>query len=40
MIAFNGEGHHVHILLELPANFDLSRFVANLKTASRLILPD
>lgn len=38
---FNGEADHVHALVELPPNLDLSRFVNNLKTTtSRLIRRD
>lgn len=34
----NGEPDHVHLLISLPPNLDLSRFVNNLKTTtSRLI---
>jgi putative transposase len=41
LIEFNGEADHVHILIELPPNLDLSRFVNNLKTtSSRLIRRD
>ena len=31
---FNGEADHVHALMSLPPNLDLSRFVNNLKTTS------
>jgi putative transposase len=35
---FNGEVDHVHLLIALPPNLDLSVFVNNLKTtSSRLI---
>ena len=35
---FNGEADHVHALVSLPPNLDLSRFVNNLKTtSSRLV---
>ena len=38
LMEFNGEADHVHILLSLPPNLDLSRFVNNLKTtSSRLV---
>ncbi len=41
LIEFNGEPDHVHILIELPPNLDLSKFVNNLKTTtSRLIRRD
>ena len=41
LIAFNGEADHVHALLSLPPNLDLSRFVNNLKTtSSRLVRGD
>lgn len=41
LIEFNGEADHVHTLLELPPNLDLSRFVNNVKTtSSRLIRRD
>jgi putative transposase len=30
---------HVHLLLELPPNLDLSVFVNNLKTTSSRLLP-
>jgi putative transposase len=33
---FNGEADHVHALLSLPTNLDLSRFV-NKTTSSRLV---
>lgn len=38
LMEFNGEPDHVHALLSLPPNLDLSRFVNNLKTtSSRLV---
>jgi putative transposase len=38
LIEFNGESDHVHALVSLPPNLDLSRFVNNLKTtSSRLV---
>ena len=38
LLETNGEPDHVHLLLSLPPNLDLSRFVNNLKTtSSRLI---
>jgi putative transposase len=38
LIEFNGEVDHVHALISLPPNLDLSRFINNLKTTpSRLI---
>lgn len=41
LIEFNGEADHVHALIELPPNLDLSRFVNNVKTtSSRLIRRD
>lgn len=41
LIEFNGEADHVHLLLDLPPNLDLSRFVNNLKTtSSRLVRRD
>jgi putative transposase len=41
LIEFNGEPDHVHMLMELPPNLDLSKFVNNLKTtSSRLIRRD
>ena len=37
-LKFNGEADHVHVLMSLPPNLDLSRFVNNLKTtSSRLV---
>ena len=32
--SFNGEPDHVHVLVELPPNLQLSRFVNNVKTTS------
>ncbi len=41
LVEFNGESDHIHILMSLPPNLDLSRFVNNLKTtSSRLIRRD
>lgn len=41
LIEFNGEADHVHILMSLPPNLDLSRFVNNVKTTtSRLVRRD
>ena len=38
LMEVNGEPDHVHLLVSLPPNLDLSRFVNNLKTTtSRLI---
>jgi putative transposase len=38
LLEFNGEADHVHALVTLPPNLDLSRFVNNLKTtSSRLV---
>ena len=38
LMAVNGEPDHLHLLVSLPPNLDLSRFVNNLKTTtSRLI---
>ena len=38
LMEFNGESDHVHLLITLPPNLDLSGFVNNLKTtSSRLI---
>ena len=34
IIEFKGEPDHVHILVELPSNLELSRFVNNVKTTS------
>jgi putative transposase len=39
-VEFNGESDHIHILMSLPPNLDLSRFVNNLKTTSSLIRRD
>ena len=35
---FNGEADHVHALISMPPNIDLSRFVNNLKTTSSRLL--
>lgn len=41
LVEFNGEADHVHALIELPPNLDLSSFVNNVKTtSSRLIRRD
>ena len=41
LLEFNGEADHVHLLLKLPPNLDLSRFVNTLKTTtSRLLRRD
>lgn len=41
LLEFNGEPDHVHVLMSLPPNLDLSRFVNNVKTtSSRLIRRD
>lgn len=41
LIEFNGERDHVDLLVSLPPNLDLSRFVNNLKTtSSRLVRKD
>lgn len=41
LVEFNGEADHIHLLVSLPPNLDLSRFVNNLKTtSSRLIRRD
>ena len=38
LMEFNGEVDHIHLLIALPPNLDLSSFVNNLKTtSSRLI---
>src|SRR5215475_11760107 len=38
LLDFNCEADHVHILMSLPPNLDLSRFVNNVKTpCSRLV---
>ena len=34
LVELNGEPDHVHLLVSLPPNLDLSRFVNNLKTTS------
>jgi hypothetical protein len=34
LVEFNGESDHIHILMSLPPNLDLSRFVNNLKTTA------
>jgi hypothetical protein len=38
LLEFNGEADHVHLLVALPPNLDLSRFVNNLKTTSSRLL--
>ena len=38
LLELNGEADHVHVLLELPPNLDLSVFVNNLKTTSSRLL--
>jgi putative transposase len=38
LVELNGEADHVHLLLELPPNLDLSVFVNNLKTTSSRLL--
>ena len=38
MLEFHGEADHVHLLVALPPNLDLSRFVNNLKTTSSRLL--
>ena len=41
LMQFNGEPDHVHLLIALPPNLDLSGFVNNLKTTtSRLLRRD
>ena len=35
---FNGDADHVHALISMPPNIDLSRFVNNLKTTSSRLL--
>lgn len=41
LVEFNGGADHVHILVSLPPNLELSRFVNNLKTtSSRLVRRD
>jgi putative transposase len=38
LLAMNSEADHVHFLLDLPPNLDLSMFVNNLKTTSSRLL--
>lgn len=38
LIEFNGEADHVHLLVSLPPNLELSGFVNNLKTTSSRLL--
>jgi putative transposase len=38
LLELNGEPDHIHLLLELPPNLDLSVFVNNLKTTSSRLL--
>ena len=38
LIKVNGEADHVHLLVSLPPNLDLSRFVNNLKTTTSRLL--
>ena len=38
LIEFNGEADHAHILMSMPPNVDLSKFVNNLKTTSSRLL--
>ena len=38
LLEFNGEADHVHLLVALPPNLDLSRFVNNLKTTNSRLL--
>jgi putative transposase len=41
LLEFNSEADHVHVLVELPPNLDLSRFGNNVKTtSSRLVRRD
>lgn len=41
LVEFNGEADHVHALIEMPPNIDMSRFVNNVKTtSSRLVRRD
>jgi len=41
LLEFNGEADHVHVLMSLPPNLDLSHFVNNVKTtSSRLVRRD
>ena len=37
LLEFNGEADHVHLLIALPPNLDLSNFVNNLTTRSWLL---
>jgi putative transposase len=38
LLELNGEADHVHLLIALPPNLDLSIFVNNLKTTSSRLL--
>lgn len=38
LVEFNSEADHVHLLISMPPNLDLSRFVNNLKTTSSRLL--
>jgi putative transposase len=38
LLELNGEADHVHLLIKLPPNLDLSVFVNNLKTTSSRLL--
>ena len=38
LMELNGEADHVHLLIALPPNLDLSKFVNNLKTTSSRLL--
>ena len=38
LLEFNGEADHVHLLVALPPNLDLSRSVNNLKTTGSRLL--
>ena len=38
LVEFNGEADHIHLLISMPPNLDLSRFVNNLKTTSSRLL--
>src|SRR3954452_20636998 len=38
LMEVNGEPDHVHLLVSLPPNLDLSRFVNNLKTTTSRLL--
>jgi putative transposase len=38
LLEVNGEPDHVHLLVSLPPNLDLSNFVNNLKTTSSRLL--